>query len=108
MDKVKAINRYKIYKQIMKIIKVSRYNLSARQIASILHKSGCIHSSHRQDVAPRLTELLDMGYLEKCEQVFDDETKKMVYTFDISKKGLEKLKEGESGEYVRRNKRCES
>ena len=30
MNDVKAVNRYKVYKQIMKIIKVSRYDLSSK------------------------------------------------------------------------------
>jgi len=89
MNEVKPVDKLTAYKQIQKLLNTSKVGLTARQIAISLYKSGLRVSPHRQEVHPRLTELVNMGLVVECGKQYDSDTKKIVTVYreaDVNEK----------------------
>ncbi len=62
-DAHEKVDKAKRYNQIIGVLK-KKDNLTAKEIAVILHKKGFIPTSERNFTAPRLTELSYKGIVE--------------------------------------------
>lgn len=60
-DAYDLVEEENLYKKIMKILLSSSEPLTAREISTILFNKGMANNCDRQAVAPRLTELSQLG-----------------------------------------------
>ena len=79
------VNRNSMYKWILSALGDSE--LTAREIAIILHDRGLIPLPIRQATAPRLTELAGKGQVEVVGTKIDEESKKTVGIYRSTKDG---------------------
>jgi len=70
------------YKHILTELSMGA-ELTAREIAVVLHKKKLIPYPVRQAVAPRLTELERAGIVEVTGKAYDVETKRMVAIYKL-------------------------
>ena len=75
------IKREKLYNMILSVLSNNSY--TAHEIAQVLYWENKIVTSHRQEVAPRLTELVKMDRVEIIGTHFDEGTKKTVSVYKI-------------------------
>lgn len=85
------VDKKKKYEQIIYIL--SRFDkLTAREVANQMFKLGYTKSNHRDEAAPRLTELCRMGIVEPLDETkYDEETNRNVtlYRLIIEPKQME-------------------
>lgn len=75
----KPVEREKLYNLILSELTTGGY--TAREISQLLYWQHRLVTPHRQEVAPRLTELVKMGKVEVIGKTFDFDTKKSVSIF---------------------------
>lgn len=74
---VTPIKRQKLYDLIIMTLGPNK-EMTAREIATELHKQKYLATATRQEVAPRCTELVKQGHLVVCGSKVDEETRKHV------------------------------
>ena len=80
MDKPTQIERNRLYREIKEVLS-GGVTLTAREIAEILKSKGIVHFGARQEVQPRLTELIELGFVETVGCKFDNVTRKNVTVY---------------------------
>lgn len=68
--------RKSLYTEILEILEKEE-KLIAREIANKIGRST------RQDVQPRLTELVTLGYIEEAEKMYDSQTRRNVTSYKL-------------------------
>lgn len=79
------VNRDNMYKWILAALGESE--MTAREIAIVLHNRGLIPLPTRQSTAPRLTELTWKGKVKVVGTKIDEESKKAVSIYRSTKDG---------------------
>lgn len=79
------IKREKLYNLITATLAPDR-EMTAREIATELYIEHCLATPTRQEVAPRLTELLRAERVEVCGTKYDEDTRKHVSVYRITNK----------------------
>ena len=85
MQQVTEVNRENMYKWILEVLGDSE--MTAREIAIVLHNRCLIPLPIRQATAPRLTELVRKGKVEVVGIKVDEESKKTVGIYRSKKDG---------------------
>lgn len=80
VDTDTQIKKNQFYKWILSELNLG-YAMTAHEISKQLYKKQLIPAPFRQAVAPRITELKDMGLVYVSGRSFDTETKKTVNKF---------------------------
>lgn len=76
------VDRQTIYTNIINILRDGE-EMTAREIAQIMHERCHIPYPVRQAVAPRLTELTKLGAVEVAGKVRDHKTKRRVAAYRV-------------------------
>lgn len=86
MDKPTNIERNRLYREIKEVLS-NGAELTAREIAEKLKLKGIVHFGVRQEVHPRLTEMIGLGFVETVGSKFDNITKKNVTVYRSVRNG---------------------
>lgn len=86
MDKPTQIERNRFYREIKEVLS-NGAELTAREIAEKLKLKGIVHFGVRQEVHPRLTEMIGLGCVETVGSKFDNITKKNVTVYRSVRNG---------------------
>lgn len=81
-ESYEQLDRETAYKHIIDVLTTGAA-LTAREIATELHKQKLIPYPVRQAVAPRLTELESVGIVEVVGKAYDVETKRKVALYRL-------------------------
>ena len=82
MDKITPVKREKFYVLIKNEPKI-KDNQTAQEIAQSLHKKKCVEYGLRQEVQPRITELVNKGVIEVVGSRVDNHTHKKVSVYSL-------------------------
>ena len=79
------VNKRLRYKQIIYLYQCcDDMGLTVRECAMLMYLKKFTHSEHRQEIAPRITELRQMGILKEAGKTKDVETHRNVAVFRLS------------------------
>lgn len=95
MTQATPVNRINMQKWILSVLQGEMdipfgwdcSELTAREIAVVLWRNGYIPLAIRQATAPRLTELVSCGKVEVVGSKIDEESKKTVSIYKVTKDG---------------------
>ena len=80
-----SVDRQTRYQQIIYLYQCcNELGLTVRECAMLMFLKKYTHSEHRQEIAPRITELRQMGILEEVGKTVDVETHRNVAVFKLS------------------------
>ena len=79
-----SLDRNTVYKRIIEVLEEAGRAMTAREISEEMYKRKYIPFPVRQAVAPRLTELADIGRVIVCGKVYDQQTKRNVAAYKLA------------------------
>ena len=85
---VTPVKRTILYKWIEKVLSING-ELTAREIAVILHNKGVVAYPIRDSCQPRLTELCKLGRVVVCGSKVDPTTHKRVSVYSLRERNME-------------------
>ena len=82
-DSFEAVDEREDYKRIKALLKSQNEPMTAHEIARYLFVSGHLKSPHRQEIAPRLTEMSGRGTIVEICKKYDPDTKRNAAAYQL-------------------------
>jgi len=81
-ESYESLDKENLYRNIVDVL-TGNARLTAREISVVLYSRGLVEYPVRQAVAPRLTELVNMGVIKVDGKIYDYKTQRNVAAYRL-------------------------